>query len=221
MKNLDKIIYVVVFGAMIISQIWFLATRYDDRREIHPVVGEYIVTVQNDSFIVEWPRNTGANKPLILSNARDPIIELSGWTGGIQVAGMEKPRYLWLSTHTVESDEDSIFATYRYGDYIVEQVIKVKEDYVSIRHNVLPSVVDRPLYDVKITFDYYNWDATEFVISENREKIIIHTPHGTYSVGLYIPPDDIILHRHSFSLIYRYDIITKRTVVAEHIIKVE
>ena len=63
---------------------------YDVRQEADPM-DRYRVTVQKGEFIVEWPRNTGANKSLILNNARDPIIELSGWSGSIQVAGMEKP----------------------------------------------------------------------------------------------------------------------------------
>jgi len=213
--NLDKIIYAVVFVALIISQLWFLAVY--EPHQISPV-GKYVVRVERGEFIVEWARNTGAIKPMVWTKAQKPIIELSAWSGGIRVAGMEKPRELWLSTHTVESDEDSIFVTYSREEYIVEEIIKVKEDHVSIRHNVLPPNPEKVLHNVEIVFDYYNWNA-EFIIAE--EKIIIHTPHGTYSLNLYIPPDDIILHEHSFSLVYRHDIITKRTVVAEHIIKIE
>jgi len=214
-ENIDKIIYVAVFSALLISQFYFLAT-YRPEGAFNPQFKEWI-WVREGSWELGWQVTSGANKPLIKFD-NEVVLELSGWAGGILLDGLEERKTYWMHEYSVTFDENSIYHSWKGENYVIEQVSSIGGDQVIIRINVVPYPPYEVLRNVDLVFAFYNWEFDEVYLTD--DSVIWTTsesPHA-FKMEMLASPDKIEIHDVCFTTQHLFEKVTRRTLVAEFIL---
>ena len=220
-KNIDKVIYIVVFGLLIATQIHFFATQ-PPRVELNPQVLEWI-RIEGHPFSLGWQLNSGANKPLIKYQGT-PVLELSGWAGGILLPGFEERKTFWMHHFTITFDEEAIYNTWRGANYAIEWIARLEGDSVVIRIFLVPFPPTTVLRDVDIVFDFYCWDFEEkFLVQDDIAPALVwrvgELPDRYFKMTFLIPPDGVELHEVNVPVFYRLHEVERRVLVAEFVIE--